>query len=63
MVLVDGEEWDDAEINGNEITVMFLAGAEEIEIFGTHVIPEFGAIAAIDSSSSNYFNNCSVCKI
>ncbi len=47
MVLVDGEEWDDAEINGNEITVMFLAGAEEIEIFGTHVIPEFGAIAAL----------------
>ncbi len=47
MVLVDGEEWDDAEINGNEITVMFLAGAEEIEIIGTYVIPEFGAIAAL----------------
>ncbi len=47
MVLVDGEEWDDAEINGNEITVMFLAGAEKIEIIGTHVIPEFGAIAAL----------------
>ncbi len=47
MVLVDGEEWDDAEINGNEITVMFLAGAEKIEIIGTHVVPEFGAIAAL----------------
>ncbi len=47
MVLVDGEEWDDSEINGNEITVMFLAGAEEIEIVGIHVIPEFGAIAAL----------------
>jgi predicted secreted protein with PEFG-CTERM motif len=47
MVLVDGEEWDDAEINGNEITVMFLAGAEEIEIIGTFVVPEFGAIAAM----------------
>ena len=47
MVLVDGEEWDDSEINGNEITVMFLAGAEEIEIIGTHVIPEFGAIAVL----------------
>jgi len=46
MVLVDGEEWDDVEINGNEITVMFLAGAEKIEIIGTFVIPEFGAIAA-----------------
>jgi predicted secreted protein with PEFG-CTERM motif len=47
MVLVDGEEWDDVEINGTEITVSFLAGAEEIEIIGTHVIPEFGAIAAL----------------
>ena len=47
MVLVDGEEWDDVEIDGSEITVMFLAGAEEIEIIGTHVIPEFGAIAAL----------------
>ena len=47
MVLVDGEEWDDVEINGNEISVMFLAGAEEIEIIGTFVVPEFGAIAAL----------------
>ena len=47
MILVDGEQWDDIEINGNKITVMFLAGAEKIEIFGTHVIPEFGAIAAL----------------
>ncbi len=47
MVLVDGEEWDDVEINGNEITIMFLAGAEKIEIIGTYVIPEFGAIAAL----------------
>ena len=47
MVLVDGEEWDDADINGNQITVDFLAGAQEIEIIGTHVVPEFGAIAAL----------------
>jgi predicted secreted protein with PEFG-CTERM motif len=47
MVLVDGEEWDDIEINGNEVTVMFLAGAEEIEIIGTFVVPEFGTIAAM----------------
>jgi predicted secreted protein with PEFG-CTERM motif len=47
MVLVDGEEWDDVEIIGNKITVMFLAGAEEIEIIGTYVVPEFGAIAAL----------------
>jgi predicted secreted protein with PEFG-CTERM motif len=47
MVLVDGEESDDAEINGNTVVVPFLAGAEEIEIIGTFVIPEFGTIAAM----------------
>ena len=49
MVLVDGEEWDDAEIvtNTNKVTVMFPAGTEQIEIIGTFVIPEFGAIAAM----------------
>ena len=47
MVLVDGEEWDDVEINGNEVIVSFPAGAEEIEIIGTFAIPEFGAIAAL----------------
>ncbi|MCH7941249.1 MAG: PEFG-CTERM sorting domain-containing protein [Thaumarchaeota archaeon] len=47
MVLVDGEEWDDVEIDGNKVTVEFPAGTEEIEIIGTFVIPEFGAIAAL----------------
>jgi len=47
MVLVDGEEWDDIEINGNEVTVSFPAGTEEIEIIGTFAIPEFGTIAAL----------------
>jgi predicted secreted protein with PEFG-CTERM motif len=47
MVLVDGEQWDDVEIDGNKVTVMFLAGAEKIEIIGTFVIPEFGTIAAM----------------
>ena len=47
FVLVDGEEWDDAEITGNKVTVMFLAGAETIEIVGAYVIPEFGTIAAM----------------
>jgi predicted secreted protein with PEFG-CTERM motif len=45
MVLVDGEESDDVTINDNEVTVMFQAGAEQIEIIGTFVIPEFGTIA------------------
>jgi predicted secreted protein with PEFG-CTERM motif len=47
MVLVDGEEWDDVTIDGNEVTIMFPAGAEEIEIIGTFVIPEFGTIAVM----------------
>jgi len=47
MVLVDGQEWDDVNINGNEVTVMFPAGTEEIEIIGTFAIPEFGTIAAL----------------
>jgi len=47
MVLVDGEEWDDIEIAGEKVTVMFPVGAEEIEVIGTFVIPEFGTIAAM----------------
>ena len=49
LVFVDGEQWDDVEIdeNTNKVTVMFLAGAEEVEIIGTFVIPEFGTIAAM----------------
>ena len=47
LILVDGEEWDDVTIDGNDITVEFLAGAEMVEIIGTWVIPEFGTIAAM----------------
>jgi len=47
MVLVDGEEWDDVVIDGNEVTVDFPAGTNEIEIIGTFAIPEFGTIAAL----------------
>jgi predicted secreted protein with PEFG-CTERM motif len=48
-VFVDGQEWNDVEINkdNNKVTVMFPAGAEEIEIIGTFVIPEFGTIAVM----------------
>ena len=49
MVLVDGEECNEpeCEIMGNKVTVMFPAGTETIEIVGTHVVPEFGTIAAM----------------
>ena len=47
FVLVNGEESDDAEQNGNSITVPFDATTSQIEIVGTHVVPEFGTIAMI----------------
>ncbi len=45
MVLIDGQEANDVTIDGNTVTVPFLAGAQTIEIVGTFVIPEFGTIA------------------
>ena len=50
FILVDGEEVDFEEIitsTDRTLTINFLAGAEEIEIIGTFVIPEFGTIAAM----------------
>ena len=45
LVLVDYEEWNDVEIVGPNVTIVFPAGTQYIEIFGTHLIPEFGTIA------------------
>ena len=47
FVLVNGEESDDAEQNGNRVTIPFDAETTDIEIVGTHVVPEFGTIAMI----------------
>ena len=50
FVLVDGEEVDfdeTATSTDRTLVIAFPAGAEEIEIIGTHVVPEFGAIAAL----------------
>ena len=50
FVLVDGEEVDFEETMTSKdrtLTIAFPAGAEEIEIIGTFVIPEFGTIAAM----------------
>jgi predicted secreted protein with PEFG-CTERM motif len=50
FVLVDGEEVDFDETKTSTdrtLVISFPAGAEEIEIIGTFVIPEFGAIAAL----------------
>ena len=50
FILIDGEEVDFDETTSSTdrtITIEFPAGAEEIEIIGTFVIPEFGTIAAM----------------
>ena len=47
MALVDGEESDDVWFDGDTMTILFPAGTEQIEIFGTFLIPEFGTIAVM----------------
>lgn len=50
IVLVDGEERDFAESSTDalrSLSIGFEAGAEQIEVIGTCVIPEFGAIAVV----------------
>ena len=46
FVLVDNEEVEFMQM-GNTIHVEYWAGAENIEIVGSHVVPEFGTIAMI----------------
>ena len=46
FVLVDNQEVDFEQM-GNTIHVEYWAGAERIEIVGSHVVPEFGTIAMI----------------
>ena len=46
FVLVDNEEVEFTQM-GNTIHVEYWAGAERIEIVGSHVVPEFGTIAMI----------------
>lgn len=45
FVLVDGEESNDAEIEGGMVTIPFYPGTEQVEVIGKYVIPEFGTIA------------------
>ena len=50
FVLIDGEEVDFDETRSEtdrKLTIAFPVGAEEIEIIGTFVVPEFGTIAAM----------------
>jgi predicted secreted protein with PEFG-CTERM motif len=47
FVLVNGEESDDANQMGNQLIIPFDSTTTDIEIIGTHVVPEFGTIAMI----------------
>ena len=50
FVLVDGEiveQLEDIHENSRTLTIPFYYGSEEIEIIGTYVIPEFGAIVVL----------------
>ena len=51
FVIVDGEEVEFMETmttsTERTLTIDFPSGSEEIEIFGTFVVPEFGTIAAM----------------
>src|SRR5574342_557973 len=51
FVLIDGEETSDVSeettSTDRTLTISFQDGAEEIEIIGTQIVPEFGAIAAL----------------
>jgi predicted secreted protein with PEFG-CTERM motif len=46
FVLVDSEEAEFEQM-GNTLHIEYDAGAEKIEIVGSHVVPEFGTIAMI----------------
>ena len=46
FVLVDGQEVEFMQM-GNTLHIEYYAGAEKIEIVGSHVVPEFGTIAMI----------------
>ena len=50
FVLVDGEETsfeEEKTSTTRSLTIQFSSGAEEIEIIGTQIVPEFGTIAAL----------------
>ena len=47
FVLVNGEESDDAHQMGDQLMIPFDSTTTDIEIVGTHVVPEFGTIAMI----------------
>ena len=43
-MLVDGEEIDFATYENKILAIPYTAGVEKIEVYGSYVVPEFGAI-------------------
>jgi len=44
FVLVDGEEVQEISLENKILTIPYTAGAEKVEVYGSYVVPEFGAL-------------------
>ena len=44
FVLIDGEEVQQASLENKILTIHYPAGAEKVEVYGSYVVPEFGAL-------------------
>jgi predicted secreted protein with PEFG-CTERM motif len=44
-VLIDGEETQQVVFENKILSVLYPAGAEKIEVYGSYVVPEFGTLA------------------
>jgi predicted secreted protein with PEFG-CTERM motif len=42
---VDGEEVQEISLENKILTIPYSAGAEKVEVYGSYVVPEFGALA------------------
>jgi predicted secreted protein with PEFG-CTERM motif len=45
VVLIDGEETQQVVFENKILSVLYPAGAEKIEVYGSYVVPEFGTLA------------------
>ena len=45
FVLIDGEEVEQITFENKILTIPYSAGTEKVEVYGSYVVPEFGAVA------------------
>ena len=65
FVLVDGADTDFAENKtptDRTITVSIPQDTSQVEVIGTQVVPEFGALVFNRSCNCNNFYSCNICK-